>query len=67
MEFVIRVLINIFSKDYASAEEIMYVIHYSGSAHVVTMPLEQAEFKVEQVHAAAAMEGFPFTCTLEPA
>ncbi len=66
MEFVIRVLINLFAKDFDTAEGLMYEIHLNGSAHVVTLPLEQAEFKVEQVHSAAALEQFPFTCTIEP-
>ena len=67
MEFVIRVLIKLFSKDYSAAEKLMYEIHLQGAALVVTLPLEQAEFKVDQVHSAAAMEEFPFTCTIEPA
>ena len=67
MEFVIRVLIKLFGKEYSTAEKLMYEIHLQGAATVATMPLEQAEFKVEQVHAAAAMEEFPFTCTIEPA
>lgn len=67
MEFVIRVLVNMFHKDYETAERLMFEIHHQGSAHVATMPLEQAEFKVEQVHTAASMEHFPFTCTIEPA
>lgn len=65
MEFVIRILIHLFSKDFDTAEKVMYEIHNSGSAYVATLPLEQAEFKVEQVHNAAAMEQFPFTCTIE--
>jgi ATP-dependent Clp protease adaptor protein ClpS len=67
MEFVIRVLIKLFGKEYSTAEKLMYEIHLKGAATVATMPLEQAEFKVEQVHTAAAMEEFPFTCTIEPA
>ena len=67
MEFVIRVLVKLFSKDYSTAEKLMYEIHLQGAGHVATMPLEQAEFKVEQVHTAAAMEEFPFTCPIEPA
>ena len=67
MEFVIRVLVKLFSKDYSTAEKLMYEIHLQGAGHVATLPLEQAEFKVEQVHTAAAMEDFPFTCTIEPA
>ena len=67
MEFVIRILITVMGKDYSTAEKIMYEIHLQGAATVATMPLEQAEFKVEQVHSAAAMEEFPFTCTIEQA
>ena len=65
MEFVIRVLVKLFGKDYSTAEKHMYEIHLQGAGHVATLPLEQAEFKVEQVHTAAAMEEFPFTCTIE--
>ena len=67
MEFVIRVLVKLFSKDYSTAELLMYELHLQGAGHVATLPLEHAEFKVEQVHTAAAMEEFPFTCTIEPA
>jgi ATP-dependent Clp protease adaptor protein ClpS len=66
MEFVVRVLVKLFGKDYPTAEGLMFEIHSKGMAHVATMPLEQAEFKVEQVHAAASLEQFPFTCTIEP-
>ena len=66
MEFVIRMLTNLFRKDYTTAEKLMYEIHFKGAAHVETLPLEQAEFKVEQVHSAATLEQFPFRCTIEP-
>ncbi len=66
MEFVIRILTNLFRKDFTTAESLMYEIHFKGAAHVETLPLEQAEFKVEQVHSAAALEQFPFRCTIEP-
>jgi ATP-dependent Clp protease adaptor protein ClpS len=66
MEFVVRVLIKIFGKDYQTAEGLMYEVHHSGAAHVATLPLEIAEFKVEQVHGAAAVEQYPLTCTIEP-
>ena len=67
MEFVIRILVNLLSKDYGSAEKLMFEVHLRGSAHVATLPLEIAEFKVENIHVAAALEQFPFTCTIEPA
>ncbi len=66
MEFVVRMLIKVFGKDYKTAEKLMYEVHFKGSAHVDTLPLERAEFKVSQVHTAAQMEGFPFRCTIEP-
>ena len=65
MEFVVRMLIKVFGKDPISAEKLMYEIHNSGVSHVDTLPLERAEFKVERVHIAAAMEGYPFRCTVE--
>ena len=67
MEFVVRILINMFQKDYPTAESLMFEIHSNGMATVATMSLEQAEFKVDQVHMAASMEEFPFICTIEPA
>lgn len=66
MEFVVRMLIKVFGKDYLTAERLMYEVHHAGAAHVATLPLEIAEFKVEQVHTAAAVEQYPFTCTIEP-
>ena len=66
MEFVIRILSHLFRKDLTTAENLMYEIHLKGAAHVETLPLEQAEFKAEQVHSAAALEQFPFRCTVEP-
>lgn len=65
MEFVVRVLVKLFEKDYQAAENLMYAIHTNGMADVATLPLETAEFKVEQVHNAASIEQFPFTCTIE--
>ncbi|MFQ5671715.1 MAG: ATP-dependent Clp protease adaptor ClpS [Nitrospinales bacterium] len=66
MEFVVRILMRIFGKDLPTSEKLMYEVHYNGSAVADTMPLERAEFKVEQVHFAAAIEEFPFKCTIEP-
>ena len=65
MEFVIRMLIKIFGKEYNVAEKLMFEIHISGNSHVETLPLERAEFKVQQVCTAATMENFPFRCTIE--
>ena len=36
MEFVIRILTNLFRKDFTTAENLMYEIHFKGAAHVET-------------------------------
>lgn len=64
-EFVIRMLIKIFGKDYHTAEKLMLEVHLTGASHVDTLPLERAEFKVQQVHMAAALENYPFKCSIE--
>ena len=66
MEFVIRMLVRVIGVEYSEAEKLMFQVHFTGFAHVATMPLERAEFKVQQVHTAAALEDFPFRCTIEP-
>ena len=66
MEFVIRMLLRVIGVEHSEAEKLMFAVHFTGSAHVATLPLERAEFKVQQVHTAAAMEDFPFRCTIEP-
>jgi ATP-dependent Clp protease adaptor protein ClpS len=66
MEFVIRMLVKVIGVEYSEAEKLMFQVHFTGFAHVATMPLERAEFKVQQVHTAAALEDYPFRCTIEP-
>ncbi len=67
MEFVIRILIQVFGKDPDTAQALMWQVHTEGAAHVATLSKEQAELKQEQVHNAARAEGFPFRCVIEPA
>ncbi|MFY9270137.1 MAG: ATP-dependent Clp protease adaptor ClpS [Candidatus Manganitrophaceae bacterium] len=67
MEFVVRILIQIFRKDPETAGRLMQEVHTQGAAHVATLSKEQAELKQEQVHARARAEGFPFRCVIEPA
>ena len=64
-EFVIRMLVKVFGKDYHTAEKLMLEVHLTGASHVDTLPLERAEFKVQQVHTAAAFENYPFKCSIE--
>lgn len=65
MEFVVRLLVQLFGKDLDSAVRLMYEVHNTGSSHVDTLPLERAEFKRDQVHRIAKQEGFPFQCVLK--
>ena len=64
-EFVIRMLVKVFGKDYDTAEKLMLEVHLTGASHVDTLPLERAEFKVQQVHTAASFENYPFQCSIE--
>ena len=66
MDFVVMILMRMFGHDADEAERLMLEIHNTGLSRVALMPLERAEFKVEQVHSAARAQGFPLTCTMEP-
>ena len=65
-EFVVWALISIFKKDPQTASRLTMEVHHQGSAHVDTLPREQAELRREQVHQAAGRDGFPFRCLIEP-
>lgn len=65
MDFVVDTLVKEFGMDQDAAMEAMYRIHYTGLDKVAIMPLERAEFKVENIRRTARMLGFPLTCTIE--
>ena len=66
MDFVVRVLCSIFSLSEARAVEVMWEAHHSGVAHVVTEPLEKAEFHVEQARSLSRGRGWPLSFSIEP-
>jgi len=66
MDFVVRVLEEIFRLDAGRAEAVMWEAHHKGVAHVVTEPLEQAEFHVDQARSLSRARHFPLTFTIEP-
>ncbi|MGK7344506.1 MAG: ATP-dependent Clp protease adaptor ClpS [Candidatus Nitrospinota bacterium M3_3B_026] len=66
MEFVVDALVRIYGFDLWEAERTMLSIHNNGLERIAQMPLERAEFKVEQTHQQARASGFPLTCTIEP-
>jgi ATP-dependent Clp protease adaptor protein ClpS len=67
MEFVVRIMVQIFKKPLIFAEAIMWQVHTEGQSVVDVLPRAEAEFRVRKAVAAARLEGFPFQFTLEPA
>jgi ATP-dependent Clp protease adaptor protein ClpS len=66
-EFVHEILARRFGCKPGEARRIAQEAHDTGVALVVVLPLETAEFKVEQAHLAARAAGYPLSFTLEPA
>jgi ATP-dependent Clp protease adaptor protein ClpS len=66
MEFVVRIMVQIFKKPLILAEAIMWQVHNEGLSVVETLPKPEAEYRVRKATAAARLEGFPFRFTIEP-
>lgn len=66
MEFVVRIMVQIFKKPLILAEAIMWQVHTEGQSVVDVLPKAEAEYRVRKATAAARLEGFPFRFTLEP-
>lgn len=66
MDFVVRILEEIFRLDRERSISVMLEAHTRGVAHVVTEPLERAEFHVDQVRSLARPRGYPLTLSHEP-
>jgi len=67
MEFVLRVLEDIFQKSPAEAYRIMMQVHLNGSGIAGVYPWEVAETKVETLTAAARQAEFPLRAAIEEA
>lgn len=67
MDFVIGMLVVIFSQEPLTAAKTMLEIHTTGSGLAGVYALEHAELKVDQCHGEARANGFPLTCSIEPA
>ena len=66
MDFVVKILAEVFRLGTFQSFRVMLEAHTSGVAHVVTEPLERAEFHVDQCRSLARPRGFPLTLTYEP-
>lgn len=67
MEFVVKILVEIFRKSLPEAESIMLKIHRSGKGLCGTYVREVAETKVMAVKMMAAEAKYPLRCTMEEA
>jgi len=66
-DFVSTVLYRFFVQTLEEARRIMLEAHNTGSALVAVMPLERAEFKVEQAREYSRMYSYPLAFIIEPA
>ncbi len=67
MDFVVKILVDIFHKDPVTAEQIMMMVHKNGRAVVGIYPYDIAATKVNAALDRAKAEGFPFRMTIEEA
>ena len=65
MDFVVRILVEVFHKDPLSAEAIMMHVHKNGRAVVGKYPYDIALTRVNTALSKAREEGFPFRMTIE--
>ncbi len=65
MEFVVRVLTQVFHKDEATATKLMLKVHNEGQAVVGIYTLDVAMTRVEKVRKMAREEGFPLKIDYE--
>jgi ATP-dependent Clp protease adaptor protein ClpS len=65
MEFVVEILMLIFSKSVEEATQIMLNVHRIGVGLCGVYTYEVAETKVNTVHALAKERGFPLKCSME--
>ena len=65
MDFVVEILMGIFHKSHAQAEQIMLQIHEKDKAVCGVYTFEIAQTKVEQVKQKAKQNEFPLLATIE--
>ena len=65
MEFVVEVLIEVFHKKQAEAQQLMMDVHRKGSAIVGIYPRDIARTRIAEAVKRARQQGFPFRLTME--
>jgi ATP-dependent Clp protease adaptor protein ClpS len=66
MDFVVSVLMEVFSHQHETAHQIMLKIHTEGKGVCGVYPRDIATTKVEQVGAYAKQHEHPLLCSIEP-
>ena len=66
MEFVVKVLMEVFFKSQAEAEQLMLTVHHSDKAVVGIYTYDIAVSKVRKAQEMAREAGFPLRLTYEP-
>lgn len=67
IEFVVKVLQELYHHEYQTAEDLANKIHTDQKAIVGMFNLEIAEQKMEETHGTSRAHGYPLTVTLEQA
>lgn len=65
-DFVIAVLRAIFELSGRDAVAVTTRAHVTGMAYVMTLPYEEAKYRVGKAHSLARSAGFPLTFSIEP-
>lgn len=65
-EFVIAVLRAVFFLSGREAVAVTTRAHVSGIAYVMTLPYEEAKYRVGKAHSLARAAGYPLTFSIEP-
>ena len=65
MEFVVEILMLVFSKSVEEATQVMLNVHRIGVGLCGVYTYEVAETKVETVHVLAKERSFPLKCSME--
>ncbi len=66
MEFVVKILMTVFHKEEAEAQELMMQVHTNGRATAGIYTLDMAMTKTNKSMKMARDEGFPLRLTYEP-
>ena len=66
MEFVVKILVDVFFKSQTEAEQLMLQVHHSDKAVVGIYSYDIAVSKVQKATQMARQEGFPLRLTYEP-